>query len=59
VTDPTAKYTDKTYSWDAQLYRAAGMEPSWTRVWDDGVDVTHNDPATWPWPWNPHAQRGG
>ncbi len=40
-----------------QMYRAAGMEPGWTRVWDDGIDVTDQDPATWPWPWNPDARQ--
>lgn len=36
----------------ARLYREAGMEPPWTRVWDEGVDVTDQDPSTWPYPWN-------
>jgi len=36
-----------------RAYRERGIEPPWTRVWDDGVDVTEQDPSTWPFPWNP------
>jgi len=43
----------------AQAYRDAGMEPGWTRVWRDGVDVTDLVPESdYPWPWNPSAKRG-
>jgi hypothetical protein len=33
------------------FYRQHGMEPSWTRVWRNGRDVTDEDPSTWVWPW--------
>ncbi|GAB3132069.1 hypothetical protein [Marisediminicola antarctica] len=36
-----------------RAYRERGIEPPWTRVWDDGADVTGQDPSTWPFPWNP------
>jgi hypothetical protein len=43
------------------LYREAGIEPPWTRVWQDGVDITDTvPPDEWPWPYNknsPHANR--
>ena len=35
-----------------RAYRDEGIEPPWTRVWDNGVDVTDQDPSTWPFPWN-------
>lgn len=43
----------------AEIERRLGLEPNWLRVWRDGKDVTHEDPATWPWPWNPDAPRPG
>lgn len=33
-----------------------GWEPGYTRVWSGGRDVTDEDPASWPWPWNPHKR---
>ena len=36
-----------------RAYRDRGIEPPWTRVWDDGVDVTDQPQSTWPFPWNP------
>ena len=30
----------------------AGGHPPWKRVWRDGVDVTDQDPSTWPALWN-------
>lgn len=39
------------------LYRREGMEPGWTRVWRDGVDVTDR-PELWPeWYTNPAVLR--
>lgn len=35
-----------------RAYRELGIEPPWTRVWDDGMDVTDQDPSTWPYRWN-------
>ena len=44
-----------------RVYRDAGVEPPWTRVYLDGVDVT-DSPELWPWPWagtrSPRAKRG-
>lgn len=38
----------------ASVYRNAGMEPPWERVYKDGRDVTDTlPPEEWPWPWNP------
>lgn len=31
--------------------RAHGLEPAWSRVWNNGQDVT-DQPELWPWPWN-------
>lgn len=42
----------------AESYRAAGMDPPWERVWRQGVDVTHEDPETWPWPYSMYAAGG-
>ncbi|MCU1585009.1 MAG: hypothetical protein JWM49_1565 [Microbacteriaceae bacterium] len=43
------------------LYREARIEPPWTRVWQDGVDITDTvPPDEWPWPYNknaPHPNR--
>lgn len=41
-----------------RLYRAHGMIASSERVWRGGVDVTHEDPATWPWPYRMYAEGG-
>lgn len=38
--------------WGAQVYREAGMEPPWERVYRDGVDVTEEDTSAWTWPCN-------
>jgi len=42
---------------DLRQSREAGMEPSWSRVWRDGQDVTDR-PELWPWPWNRSKRPG-
>lgn len=36
----------------SQLYRTHGMVQPSERVWRGGVDVTHEPPSTWPWPYS-------
>lgn len=36
-----------------ELWWSYGMHPPWKRVWREGVDVTDEDPSTWPAIWNP------
>jgi hypothetical protein len=53
--DPTP---DELRWWDS------GGHPPYKRVWRDGVDVTDEDPSTWPALWNPQlpavtTQRSG
>jgi hypothetical protein len=39
-----------------ELWWSYGMHPPWKRVWHEGVDVTDQDPATWPKLWQPDVQ---
>jgi hypothetical protein len=55
---PSRGYPTHSSERAAQLYRDAGMEPPWTRVWREGRDVTDEDPVTWPWPWSQPKQPG-
>ena len=42
--------------WAEEVYRRAGDEPPWTRIWNDGEDVT-DDPSRWPQ--TPTTKRAG
>lgn len=50
MTDNEGNYPDHTSNTDAELYRAAGVEPPWERVYNNGVDVT-DQPELWPELW--------
>jgi hypothetical protein len=39
----------------SRLYRTHGLVPSWDRVWLEGVDITHQPPSTWPWPYSDYV----
>lgn len=38
-------------------YRRHGLVPTWERVWDEGVDITHQPPSTWKWPHSMYVSR--
>ena len=45
------------YEWLDKMWRDAGQEPPWTRIFADGVDVT-DDPSRWPkWKTDPESLR--
>lgn len=43
---------------DAKVWEAAGMSAPWNRVYRDGIDITDDDPSTWPWPFSAYYARG-
>lgn len=59
IPPPFAGYPRHDIDSTNRLYREAGMEPPWTRVYRDGEDVTDTvPPEQWPWPWNPNGRPG-
>jgi hypothetical protein len=57
MTGNEGKHPNHKSNADAEIYRKAGVEPPWERVWRDGVDVT-DQPELWPELWaNPKRYR--
>jgi hypothetical protein len=48
--DPQGRLPERNLDADAQVFRDAGVEPPWERVYSNGVDVT-DQPELWPDLW--------
>jgi hypothetical protein len=46
MTDIEGNCLARMFDGDAAAYRDAGVEPPWTRVWSNGVNVTDH-PELW------------
>lgn len=55
MSDARGNYPTHAVDWEA-VYREAGVEPPWTRVWRDGVNVTDRL-ESWPEPVKPKRKR--
>lgn len=53
-------HIDYTHVYDGaeRMWLETGVEPPWFSVWDNGYNVTDNDPATWPWPYSKYYAEG-
>jgi len=52
IIDEIPELTDREIAIDTRWWDC-GMHPPTRRVWRDGVDVTDEDPSTWPALWQP------
>ncbi len=55
--DDIPELSDHDWEHYAAHYWPHHRHPAFRRVWDDGRDVTDQDPETWPDLWNPSKPR--